>query len=94
MNRLVRMPQMPCGANITKAMKIEPKISGHRSVTCESWCSRKTKNTPPMIGPIRVPAPPTTTMMSTRPEMSQKNSSGEAKPAKPAYSAPASPPKP
>ena len=57
-------------------------------------CSTKTNNTPPMIGPIKVPAPPMITMISTRPEVSQKNSSGDAKPAKPAYSAPASPPKP
>ena len=36
LKRLVRMPQMPCGANMTKAMKMVPKISGHRSVTCDS----------------------------------------------------------
>ena len=34
-NRLVRMPQMPCGANMTKMMKMVPKMSGQRSVTCE-----------------------------------------------------------
>jgi hypothetical protein len=36
LKRLVKMPQMPCGANMTKAMKMVPKISGHRSVTCDS----------------------------------------------------------
>ncbi len=35
-----------------------------------------------MIGPMRVPAPPTITMMRTRPDASQKNSSGEVNPAK------------
>jgi len=36
---------MPSGANITKAMNIDPKMSGQRSVTCDSSCSRNTKNT-------------------------------------------------
>src|SRR5262249_28031707 len=61
LKRAVTMPQMPSGANMTKAMKIDPKTSGQRSVTCDSSCSTNTKNTPPMIGPISVPAPPTTT---------------------------------
>ena len=80
----VRMPQMPCGANITKAMKIDaedqrPEVGDLRQLDARG--RRRTR--PPMIGPISVPAPPTTTMISTRPEVSQKNSSGDAKPAKP-----------
>src|SRR5512138_658995 len=79
--RPVASPQMPSGANSTKAMKIRPKYSAQASVQALSWCSISMKKAAPRIGPTRVPAPPTITMISTWPDSSQNRSSVLAKPA-------------
>src|SRR5262249_35357266 len=69
------VPQMPPGKNSTQPMKTTPMISIQCSLY-ELTTFFISRNSPvPITGPIRVPAPPSITMISTSPEEIQYKAS-------------------
>ena len=56
------VPQMPRGTNSANTIAVAPRPTRYHTPWSAKWSWMRKKMTAPMIGPSKVPRPPTSTM--------------------------------